>query len=114
MQDTSTPDLTMPLFQQWTDIREGTARICAPFDNAYWTKLDQDSVYPSAFVKALTEAGYLAATPSLFFIPPDTPPGEYQLRGGAYRADTGRRLKTKTGTDPIQDWVVLSTILIEP
>lgn len=61
MQDTSTPDLTMPLFQQWTDIREGTARVCAPFDNAYWTRLDRESVYPSEFVKALTDAGYLAA-----------------------------------------------------
>ena len=60
------------------------------------------------------EAGHLAATPSLFFIPPGTPPGEYQLRGGAYRADTGRRLEAKTEADPPQDWVVLSTIRVEP
>jgi len=59
MKDTT--DLTMPLDDLWPDIREGVARLCEPFDNAYWMDLDGRSEYPHAFVDALTEAGYLAA-----------------------------------------------------
>ena len=55
------PDLTIPLTDQWPDIRESVAQICARFDNAYWTRLDVASEYPHEFVDALTEAGYLAA-----------------------------------------------------
>ncbi|MEM9061083.1 MAG: acyl-CoA dehydrogenase family protein [Pseudomonadota bacterium] len=54
-------DLTMPLDDAWSDIREGVAKVCEPFDNAYWNDLDAKSEYPHAFVDALTEAGYLAA-----------------------------------------------------
>ncbi len=54
-------DLSLPLTDQWTDIREGVARICEGFPNDYWSRLDKDSEYPQAFVDALTEAGYLAA-----------------------------------------------------
>ena len=54
-------DLTMPLGDTWADIRDGVARLCEPFDNAYWNDLDAKSEYPHAFVDALTEAGYLAA-----------------------------------------------------
>ena len=56
-----TTDLTMPIDDPWADIREGVAKLCEPFDNAYWMDLDAKSEYPHAFVDALTEAGYLAA-----------------------------------------------------
>ena len=36
-------------------------QICTGFPNAYWLKLDHEDRYPSEFVSALTEAGYLAA-----------------------------------------------------
>src|SRR5262249_1483461 len=45
----------------WADIREGVARICEQYPNAYWVKLDHASAYPVEFVDALTQAGYLAA-----------------------------------------------------
>ena len=51
--------LTMPVDQQWTDIKEGVAQVCAAFTNDYWLKLDAASEYPTEFVTALTEAGYL-------------------------------------------------------
>ncbi|HRD78663.1 MAG TPA: acyl-CoA dehydrogenase family protein [Hyphomicrobiaceae bacterium] len=54
-------DLTMPIAQQWTDIRDGVAKVCEAFPNDYWVKLDHAAEYPSEFVKALTEAGYLSA-----------------------------------------------------
>jgi acyl-CoA dehydrogenase len=43
------------------EIREGVRKLCAAFPGEYWRKLDRDRAYPSEFVKALTEAGYLAA-----------------------------------------------------
>ena len=42
-------------------IREGVAQVCAGFPGAYWRDLDARRAYPDAFVKALTEAGYLSA-----------------------------------------------------
>src|SRR5436853_3281519 len=42
------------------DIREAIAKLCAQFPGEYWRKLDREMAYPSAFVDALTEAGYLS------------------------------------------------------
>ena len=35
--------------------------LCAKFPGEYWRALDRERAYPTAFVNALTEAGYLAA-----------------------------------------------------
>ena len=43
------------------EIREAVARLCADFPGEYWRKLDREDAYPSEFVEALTQAGYLAA-----------------------------------------------------
>jgi acyl-CoA dehydrogenase len=43
-----------------TDIRDAVAKLCAQFPGEYWRKLDREMAYPSAFVDALTEAGYLS------------------------------------------------------
>jgi len=43
------------------DIREAVIRLCADFPGEYWRKLDRENAYPSEFVDALTQAGYLAA-----------------------------------------------------
>ncbi len=53
--------VSLPLEDPWADIRDGVAKVCAPFDNAYWNDLDAKSEYPHAFVDALTEAGWLGA-----------------------------------------------------
>jgi acyl-CoA dehydrogenase len=42
------------------EIREAVARLCADFPGEYWRALDREMRYPTEFVKALTEAGYLA------------------------------------------------------
>jgi hypothetical protein len=42
------------------EIRQEVAKLCARFPGEYWRKLDQVRGYPTAFVQALTEAGYLA------------------------------------------------------
>jgi alkylation response protein AidB-like acyl-CoA dehydrogenase len=56
-----TTAITLPLDPGRGDIREGVRRICEGFPNEYWVKLDHESAYPTEFVRALTEAGYLAA-----------------------------------------------------
>src|SRR5689334_4898622 len=43
------------------EIRAEVAKLCARFPGEYWRNLDRDRAYPTEFVRALTEAGYLAA-----------------------------------------------------
>jgi alkylation response protein AidB-like acyl-CoA dehydrogenase len=61
MQDHADRPLMLPLDPGWAEVREGVRRVCAQFPNEYWVKLDHEDAYPTEFVKALTEAGYLAA-----------------------------------------------------
>ncbi len=42
-------------------IREAVRALCADFPGEYWREVDRERAYPTAFVKALTEAGFLAA-----------------------------------------------------
>ncbi|HEV7326042.1 MAG TPA: acyl-CoA dehydrogenase family protein [Bosea sp. (in: a-proteobacteria)] len=44
-----------------TDIREAVAKLCADYPGEYWRKLDREMTYPSEFVTALTESGFLSA-----------------------------------------------------
>src|SRR5919205_2010203 len=44
----------------YTDIRNAVAKLCAQFPGEYWRQLDREMAYPKAFVDALTEAGYLS------------------------------------------------------
>ena len=46
--------------ESYPEIREAVARLCARFPGEYWRGLDRDMAYPSEFVKALTEAGWLS------------------------------------------------------
>ena len=41
------------------DIRDAVAKLCEGFPGEYWRKLDREMAYPTAFVQALTESGYL-------------------------------------------------------
>lgn len=43
------------------EIREEVAKLCARYPGEYWRQIDRDRAYPTAFVNALTEAGYLGA-----------------------------------------------------
>ncbi|MBK5264158.1 MAG: acyl-CoA/acyl-ACP dehydrogenase [Alphaproteobacteria bacterium] len=43
------------------EIREGVAKLCEQYPDEYWRKLDREMAYPTAFVQALSAAGYLAA-----------------------------------------------------
>src|SRR5579885_172682 len=52
---------TLPLGEDFAEIREAVRRICAGFPGAYWREREAREEYPEAFVRALTEAGYLGA-----------------------------------------------------
>jgi alkylation response protein AidB-like acyl-CoA dehydrogenase len=43
------------------EIREEVRKLCARFPGEYWRELDARRGYPTEFVRALTEAGYLGA-----------------------------------------------------
>lgn len=45
---------------EYADIREQVQKLCAQYPGEYWRDLDIKREYPTAFVKALTEAGYLS------------------------------------------------------
>ena len=44
----------------YEQIRESIRRLCADFPGEYWRQRDRESRYPSEFVEALIEAGYLS------------------------------------------------------
>jgi len=46
--------------QELQEIRDAVARLCASFPGEYWREHDRERRYPTEFVRALTEAGYLA------------------------------------------------------
>ena len=46
--------------EAYTEIREAVAKLCAGFPGPYWRELDREMTYPTAFVNALTESGYLS------------------------------------------------------
>src|SRR5262249_61047875 len=42
-------------------IREAVRALCRQFGSAYWQNIDHQRAYPEDFVRALTEAGWMAA-----------------------------------------------------
>lgn len=42
------------------EIRRAVAALCADFPGEYWREKDRERAYPTEFVQALTESGYLA------------------------------------------------------
>lgn len=47
--------------ERHADIRDGVVKLCGDFPGSYWQNLDRERAYPTEFVEALTNAGYLAA-----------------------------------------------------
>ena len=44
-----------------TEVRQSVSKLCGDFQGEYWRKLDREQAYPTEFVKALTDAGFLGA-----------------------------------------------------
>jgi acyl-CoA dehydrogenase len=58
--DAETP-VRFELGEDYPELRESIRRICADFPGEYWRGVEERTGYPSEFVTALTEAGFLAA-----------------------------------------------------
>ncbi len=52
---------TMNMGVDWPEIRDSVRRICAGFPGQYWRDLEAKEAYPTEFVNALTESGFLGA-----------------------------------------------------
>ena len=44
----------------YPEIREAVQKLCAQFPGAYWQSMDRDRSYPTEFVNALTQTGFLS------------------------------------------------------
>ncbi|NYT35247.1 acyl-CoA dehydrogenase [Allopusillimonas soli] len=51
----------MDIGEDYKDIRESVQRVCADFPNEYWSSKDEVEAYPTEFIDAMTQAGFLAA-----------------------------------------------------
>src|SRR6185436_8111358 len=50
-----------PRFAEFQEFRMAVRDLCARFGSDYWQSVDERADYPEAFVKAITDAGWLAA-----------------------------------------------------
>jgi len=50
-----------PKFGEFEEYRRAVRDLCSRFGSPYWQAIDENATYPEDFVKALTEAGWLAA-----------------------------------------------------
>ena len=50
-----------PKFGEFEEYRRAVRDLCSRFGSPYWQAIDEKAGYPEDFVKALTEAGWLAA-----------------------------------------------------
>ena len=78
--------ITMDLTEDYADIREQVAKLCQDFPGEYWRDLEKQppsGSYPTAFIEALTAAGYLAA-----LVPEEYGGAGLPVRGGAVILET--------------------------
>ena len=53
--------MNQPNNESHSDLRRGIRQLCARYPDEHWRNLDENAEYPTKFVQAMTEAGYLAA-----------------------------------------------------
>ena len=51
----------MSTIETHDEIRDAVGKLCQGFPGSYWRELDETRSYPTEFVQALTEAGFLSA-----------------------------------------------------
>jgi acyl-CoA dehydrogenase len=54
-------EISIPIGDDHPELRQGIRALCANFPLNYWLQVEKEEAYPDAFVKAMTEAGWLAA-----------------------------------------------------
>jgi acyl-CoA dehydrogenase len=51
----------MPESDPHSELRDALRGLCSRFSGEYWRAIDEERAYPEAFIKALTDAGWLGA-----------------------------------------------------
>lgn len=59
--DQFSENISISIGPDYQELREAVGRICARYPGEYWRGLEDEDAYPTAFIKELTEAGFLAA-----------------------------------------------------
>ena len=80
----------MSLEEDYSDIRDQVAKLCESFPGEYWRNLEKQppsASYPTEFIEALTDGGYLAA-----LIPEEYGGAGLPVRGGAVILETINRM----------------------
>jgi len=54
-------DFQMSIGNDYPELRDALRKLCADFPATYWRDLDKDEAYPDAFVKAMSDGGYLSS-----------------------------------------------------
>ena len=91
----------MELGEDYADIRESVAKLCAGFPGAYWRKLEDGRAYPSEFVGALTASGFLGA-----LIPEEYGGAGLPLRAAAVILETIHRNGCNAGACHAQMYIM--------
>jgi len=58
---------TVELGDDFPDLRHSVRALCSRYPGSYWRGLESESAYPTAFIRELTEAGFLAVSPDLYW-----------------------------------------------
>jgi acyl-CoA dehydrogenase len=51
----------MVLGVDYPELRDAVKRLCEQYPGSYWRELEKTAAYPTEFIRALTEAGFLSA-----------------------------------------------------
>jgi alkylation response protein AidB-like acyl-CoA dehydrogenase len=92
---------SLPLGDDYPEIRAEVGKICAGYPGAYWRELEEKQAYPEAFVAALTDSGYLAA-----LIPEDHGGAGLPLRAAAVILETIHRQGCNAGACHAQMYIM--------
>jgi acyl-CoA dehydrogenase len=79
-------EIQIPIGEDYPEFRDAVRKICADFPGEYWRNLEDQppsGSYPTEFVKALTESGFLAA-----LIPEEYGGAGLPIRAGAVILET--------------------------
>ena len=88
-QSVATKPVMFDAGDDYPELREGVRELCRRFPTKYWRDLEgqpPSSSYPTEFVQALTDAGYLSA-----LIPKDYGGWGLPIRGGSVILETIHR-----------------------
>jgi acyl-CoA dehydrogenase len=90
-----------PKFSEFEEYRRAVRDLCSRFGSPYWQAIDEKAGYPEDFVKALTEAGWLAA-----LIPHEYGGGELGIQEAAVILEEINRSGANSGACHAQMYIM--------